>query len=245
MCGSSSSCPTRSVCGEPKRTLRLCRISDAEWVEQSPGSPFIRTTRPQNLHHCWKAAYVPRLPPKDRLSKSNHVLVGGEGPDVRVFEEQTHTGRLPVTQADSRCLAVLKKNTLDRPLTTAIDSFSYLHHSPSCPTSPALTASMPVGLGQDAILCKSYQATRLQDLPVEIQDRVLGHLVGHLGSTTSTSTQGHGSRNWNIAMRHPRRAQVSELALVSHTWRLLIQQRLYRHGNPRSYNTFASLLTAF
>lgn len=75
--------------------------------------------------------------------------------------------------------------------------------------------------------------TTLDELPPEIQDAFIGHLSGSLhpaGSSSSFET--NGPRNWNMAMRHPRRKQLSDLALVTRVWRDLVQQRLYRHSKP-------------
>ncbi|KAL8647637.1 MAG: hypothetical protein Q9226_006352 [Calogaya cf. arnoldii] len=73
-------------------------------------------------------------------------------------------------------------------------------------------------------------SVRLTGLPVEVQEGVLDHLAGHLiGITPASAGTSSGSRNWSTAMRHPRRKQLSDLALVSKTWRALIQERLYRH----------------
>ncbi|MCJ1402789.1 hypothetical protein MMC11_006010 [Xylographa trunciseda] len=71
---------------------------------------------------------------------------------------------------------------------------------------------------------------RLQDLPEEIQQGVLDMLMGMLSSTSSSGLgRSHGMRNWSTAMRHPRGRHHSDLALVSPTWRRMIQERLYRH----------------
>ncbi|KAL8686488.1 MAG: hypothetical protein Q9218_007072 [Villophora microphyllina] len=73
-------------------------------------------------------------------------------------------------------------------------------------------------------------SVRLTELPVEVQEGVLDHLAGQLlGITIGPDATPCGSRNWSTAMRHPRRRQLSDLALVSKTWRGLIQERLYRH----------------
>lgn len=75
------------------------------------------------------------------------------------------------------------------------------------------------------------QRTSLDDLPPEIQEGIIEYTHGILGSAASDgSCSGHGVRNWSMAMRHPRRKQLSDLALVSKTWRRLVQQRLYRHS---------------
>ena len=73
--------------------------------------------------------------------------------------------------------------------------------------------------------------SHLENLPPEILEGIVGHVVGHLGSTMSDpSGSQHVIRNWNAIMRHPRRKKVADLALVSHTWRRLIQERIYRHS---------------
>ena len=85
------------------------------------------------------------------------------------------------------------------------------------------------------VLHQSFPAStaqiRLQDLPEEIQQGVLDSLMGNLSSTSSSAVvQSHGMRNWSNAMRHPRGRHLSNLALVSPSWRRMIQERLYRHG---------------
>ncbi len=83
--------------------------------------------------------------------------------------------------------------------------------------------------------CKDTEIPRshLQTLPPEILEAIIGHIVGHLGPTSSDlSGPPQNVRNWNAIMRHPRRKNVADLALVSHTWRRLIQERVYRHSEP-------------
>lgn len=65
----------------------------------------------------------------------------------------------------------------------------------------------------------------LNDLPAEIHECILDHLFGFRVSTTSKSSV----VRWGTALRHSRRKELSELALVSPVWRGLIQERLYRH----------------
>ncbi|KAH8816475.1 hypothetical protein F5884DRAFT_668023 [Xylogone sp. PMI_703] len=70
------------------------------------------------------------------------------------------------------------------------------------------------------------------DLPVEINECILDHLFGVRGSITARSTslgKSKALRNWSTVLRHCRRREVSELALVSSKWRQLVQERLYRH----------------
>lgn len=73
--------------------------------------------------------------------------------------------------------------------------------------------------------------TNLNDLPAEIHECILDHLFGYRVSATSKSSLGMPSvtRSWGTALRHSRRRELSSLALVSSVWRLLIQERLYRH----------------
>lgn len=71
----------------------------------------------------------------------------------------------------------------------------------------------------------------LRDLPAEIQEGIIDYIHGALGSALSDAQgSGHVARNWSMAMRHPRRKQLSDLCLVSKVWRVLVQQRLYRHS---------------
>ena len=78
---------------------------------------------------------------------------------------------------------------------------------------------------------KERKPTHFEDLPAEIHQGILDMLVGNLNSTSSSPLEGHQSmRNWSNAMRHPRRRQLSDLALVSQTWRRMVQERLFRHG---------------
>ncbi|KAK0724716.1 hypothetical protein B0H67DRAFT_482343 [Lasiosphaeris hirsuta] len=65
----------------------------------------------------------------------------------------------------------------------------------------------------------------LNDLPAEIHECILDHLFGFRVSPTSKSS----IMRWGTALRHPRRKELSELSLVSRAWRVLIQERLYRH----------------
>lgn len=72
----------------------------------------------------------------------------------------------------------------------------------------------------------------LQSLPVEIHEAILDHLFGMRASTTTrlpTAGSSAGLRGWNSALRHSRRKQRTDLALVSSMWRCLVQERLYRH----------------
>lgn len=73
----------------------------------------------------------------------------------------------------------------------------------------------------------------LCNLPIEIHERILDYLFGfrNSASVTTKTTSGRSQvlRNWSNELRHARRREVSDLALVSEQWRHLIQDRLYRH----------------
>lgn len=71
----------------------------------------------------------------------------------------------------------------------------------------------------------------LCNLPVEILECILDHLFGTRAAASAKFTAGKSKvlRGWGTALRHSRRREVSELALVSSQWRNLVQERLYRH----------------
>lgn len=96
----------------------------------------------------------------------------------------------------------------------------------SCPTNRFMNSntSDPAGLPTIQSAGASVDMS-LNDLPTEIHECILDHLFGFRVSTTSKSS----ITRWGTALRHPRRKELSELSLVSAAWRILIQERLYRH----------------
>ncbi|KAG9237436.1 hypothetical protein BJ875DRAFT_152472 [Amylocarpus encephaloides] len=78
----------------------------------------------------------------------------------------------------------------------------------------------------------TFNTSPLCGLPTEIHDCILDHLFGQRNSAALRTT-GTGKtkilRSWGTALRHSRRREVAELSLVSHKWRELVQDRLYRH----------------
>lgn len=71
----------------------------------------------------------------------------------------------------------------------------------------------------------------LENLPLEIHGLILDYLFGDIHSVTSTaSSLQSGINRLTSAMRHPRRKALSDVALVSPTWRELVQERIYRHS---------------
>lgn len=87
----------------------------------------------------------------------------------------------------------------------------------------------------------------IHDLPLEVQGKILDFIFGDLHSVNTTSTSLRGKSVASL-MRHPRRKAVSELALVCEPWRLMVQERIYRHikikgtrsGLEESVNFFGS-----
>lgn len=92
-----------------------------------------------------------------------------------------------------------------------------------CPDSPTLP--------DDHLRPLPRPATDFYQLPIEVHEAILDHLFGYRVSTTSRSGMRVSSmtKSWGTALRHSRRRELTELALVSEIWRELIQQRLYRH----------------
>ena len=69
----------------------------------------------------------------------------------------------------------------------------------------------------------------LNDLPLEIHGAIIDHLAGMLAPLSPPKAR-LSERDWNSSLRHPRRKQLSDLALVSRIWTPLIQERVYRHS---------------
>ena len=99
-------------------------------------------------------------------------------------------------------------------------------------SAPAPDTAAQVDSAAGRGTCASSPRTYIDDLPEEVQQLILSLIVGNLRSTSSSAeTEGHGTKDWSRAMRHTRAKDATNLALVTRTWRTLIQERLYRHGN--------------
>ncbi|KAL7791278.1 hypothetical protein V8C37DRAFT_403016 [Trichoderma ceciliae] len=74
-------------------------------------------------------------------------------------------------------------------------------------------------------------ARHFEELPTEVHEAILDHIFGYCVSATSRSTMRISSltRGWSTALRHSRRRELTALALVNRVWRVLVQQRLFRH----------------
>lgn len=94
------------------------------------------------------------------------------------------------------------------------------------PSSTECANSESIGLPDAAAKNRpSDQRLNLQDLPEEIQKRILDYIFGDLRPVNAASS----STGLSHRMRHPRRKAVSELALISPDMRTMVQERIYRH----------------
>ncbi|KID84715.1 hypothetical protein MGU_08060 [Metarhizium guizhouense ARSEF 977] len=80
-------------------------------------------------------------------------------------------------------------------------------------------------------MAHASRATPFDELPTEVHEAILDHLFGYCISPTSSSAMRISSlaKCWSGAQRHCRRRELADLALVNQVWRVLVQQRLYRH----------------
>lgn len=101
--------------------------------------------------------------------------------------------------------------------------------------APSSTAGSNPSQGQEA-----KRLTQFEDLPIEIHGQILDHLFGVRGLASGVKITGRRTaQRWSKAMRYQRREHIWCLALVSRTWRVLVQQRIYRHrGFPSPSHTY-------
>ncbi|OTB17201.1 hypothetical protein K445DRAFT_310575 [Daldinia sp. EC12] len=100
---------------------------------------------------------------------------------------------------------------------------------PYCPESDDSMTTSPVST---PVVVEQNPILTLAQLPAEIHECILDHIFGYRVSTTSPSSlniPSMNARSWSTALRHSRRKELSNLALVCPLWRDIIQQRLYRH----------------
>jgi hypothetical protein len=110
----------------------------------------------------------------------------------------------------------------------------HTNSDPTHPISPSIDSSLQNfhlsgNLSDGSLTPESDKLSPLCSLPVEIHECILDHLFGMRLSASSRIASTDVLRNWNTKLRHCRRREVSDLALVSKKWRELIQDRLYRH----------------
>ncbi|KAL2018730.1 hypothetical protein VTK56DRAFT_436 [Thermocarpiscus australiensis] len=155
---------------------------------------------------------------------SNPVSPGPSSPPMdqgrmQDFIPPTRPSSTPFPQPEPRSAEL-------RCVSCPADSFADL--GTADPAAPSMLQSPTASVGMS-----------LNDLPAEIHECILDHLFGFRVSPASKSSVSR----WGTALRHPRRKELSELALVSRAWRGLIQERLYRHIKLKA--TVGSLREAF
>jgi hypothetical protein len=107
--------------------------------------------------------------------------------------------------------------------------WEYEHVTTACETA----CETPVMAAESSSGKKPSERPRktIKHLPLEIQGLILDYLFGDIHAVTSTSASLlSGANCLSSAMRHPRRKALTDLALVSRTWRELVQERIYRHS---------------
>ncbi|KAJ5177302.1 uncharacterized protein N7500_000001 [Penicillium coprophilum] len=103
-----------------------------------------------------------------------------------------------------------------------------------CASSP-ITASqdqshLPAKISTSTISALAQSGIQFVNLPVEIHENILDHLLGKRASAGVHTSYGKSSaQNWTKALRHPRRKALSNLALTCRMWTGLVQSRIYRH----------------
>ena len=131
------------------------------------------------------------------------------------------------SKSNSRALTVgppslrqrAKNQTEDDISVPPLGNANYETLEPGTPT-PLVSSARPSQL----------RRSKLDVLPLEILEVIIGHIVGHLAPVSgSGGGSSHSTRNWSSAMRHPRRRQLSDLAVVSNPCRSIVQERIYRH----------------
>ncbi|KAF5009069.1 hypothetical protein FDECE_4692 [Fusarium decemcellulare] len=123
-----------------------------------------------------------------------------------------------------------------RPSSTPFPHPDRRHSKPCCFSGSSYGADDEPATGSPAALdnepvCDPRPVTDFNQLPIEVHEAILDHLFGYRVSATSRSSMAVSSitKRWGTALRHSRRRELTELALVSDIWRILVQRRLYRH----------------
>ncbi|KAJ3476141.1 hypothetical protein NLG97_g9218 [Lecanicillium saksenae] len=78
---------------------------------------------------------------------------------------------------------------------------------------------------------QSRPVTHFTNAPIEVHEAILDQLFGTCAPVSPRSGlwSPNAARGLGTALRYSRRREMTELALVDSTWRILVQQRLYRH----------------
>lgn len=215
-----SSLAVRSPC------LLCCIMADRYPLDRDPiksdVSPLVDRRQTECLSGSSPDPFSTRLP--YRLTPIASSVLNSpppagprESPDAKIFQEPAsplvppaRPSSTPYPFADTK--ETTCSNTLDLTLATA---------SNKVPTPPSADNTRnerrPVG----------YFAIA----PIEVHEAILDHLFGVCAPVSRRSGlwSPNATRGLGTAMRSSRRREMTELTLVDPTWRILVQQRLYRH----------------
>lgn len=90
-------------------------------------------------------------------------------------------------------------------------------------------SQIPILTNQDAAEATLDRKLSLLDLPLEIQEMVLDNVFGKTGPLFPRSTGGTRLlTDWAKSLRHARRKTITDLALVTSVWTILVQRRIYK-----------------
>jgi hypothetical protein len=127
----------------------------------------------------------------------------------------------------------LKASDIEPPLRPKSTPFSWQENSNSDQQTWTMggpdqcqKASMPRSGSRLAEESPSSKMT-FSSLPTEIHELILDHLFGVRASTAYSASS---SRGWSMVLRHSRRRQLSDVALVDRNYREFVQGRLFKHS---------------
>jgi hypothetical protein len=147
--------------------------------------------------------------------------------EVHVPLQTARKHRLPST-TETRCDGQISTTNTTQRLSVRVRASPRCNDSDKCKTGEKPTIAADPRCEK---LVTPRNPKTLQDLPLEIQGLILDEIFGDLHSVTKTSTSLRpGIKAVSSAMRHPRRKALTDVALVSPTWRDLVQERIYRHS---------------
>lgn len=133
----------------------------------------------------------------------------------------------PIESADSRSGLDHEDSDIPLSLQTSLSPETELTQTRVSSPATSIDISMSEPTSPDCF----RRSIHFVDLPNEIHESILDYLFGARGSTLASITPATSTASsWSKALRHPRRKILSDLALVTRTWRRLVQERIYRHS---------------
>lgn len=152
-----------------------------------------------------------------------------ESPDAKLFQESSSEFVPPVRPSSTPYPFADTKET-------------------SCSSTTELTFGVasrhsPLPTAGDDSLSQHEPAQHFANAPIEVHEAILDYLFGScvpVSARPSALWSPNTARSLGTALRHSRRREMTQLALVNPTWKILVQKRLYRHiklkGTARSIN---------